>query len=489
MYKKYFPFILLFLLTAISCYSQKSFGNSVEVRAVWLTTNWGLDWPMLNKPEENQKQELIKILDQLAAANFNTVLFQTRIRGDVFYKSRIEQQSPFMKNMSRSDFDPLAFVVQECHKRGLECHAWFVTFPVGSTKQVTAQGRTSVVYKHRNLCKLYRGEWYLDPGNPEARKYILSLVDEIVENYDIDGIHFDYIRYPENDRTFPDKDTYKKYSENIPLADWRRGNITKLVSDIYESVKKQKNWVQVSSSPIGRYRPLSEKPNDGWTAYEDVFQDAGYWLEKGIHDAIFPMMYYKDNLFYPYLEDWLHFRSNRLVIPGLGAYLMSPTEKDWSVNDVLNQVDFARNHHSNGIAFYRTSNILDDTKGILSSLKLDYFQYPAKLPPLTWLDNQSPTPPIDLEVFKTEAGLTCIRWQPSKKDEDLTYTVYTSFTDSFDLNNPQLIVSTGLRQNEIYLKVEDCNMGMYYTVTASDRYHNESQPCESAFFIHSSLIK
>lgn len=480
-----FLFIILYSLQIFS----QSVSPSVEVRAVWLATNWNLDWPSPGKTAEQQKQELRDILDKLEEANFNTVFFQARIRGDVFYKSSIEPLSPFINNKYGLSYDPLEFVVEECHIRGLECHAWLVTFPLGSEKQVRAQRKNSIVYKRKDICKLHRGEWYLDPGNPDARKYILSLVDEVVSKYDIDGIQFDYIRYPESDKSFPDNDTYKRYGRKKNLYDWRRDNINTLVSDIYDLVKSRKNWVQVSSSPLGRYRPLPVKPNDGWTAYEDVFQDAGHWLKEGKHDAVYPMMYYKNELFYPFVEDWLKNCNDRIVVPGLGAYMMSPKERNWSTQDILDQIDFIRENNVKGQAFYRTANVLDNTKGILTELESNYYNHPAKLPPMTWLDNTPPSSPVDLEVFKTRNGLTCIRWQPANKDEDLTYTVYTSFTDDIDVNDARCIISTGLRQNQIYLDVSDIDIGIYYSVTASDRYHNESTPCESGFFVHSKLEK
>ena len=175
-----------------------------EVRAAWITAVYGLDWPRTRAttPEGIRKQqaELVEILDKLKAANFNTVLFQTRTRGDVLYQSAIEPYNSILtgKVGVNPGYDPLAFAIAECHKRGMECHAWFVTFPLGTEKSVKEQGKLSVVKKKPKLCKRHNGEWYLDPGVPETADYILSLVKEIVNGYDIDGIHFDYIRYPED---------------------------------------------------------------------------------------------------------------------------------------------------------------------------------------------------------------------------------------------------------------------------------------------------
>lgn len=139
-------------------------------------------------------------MDRLKAANFNTVLFQTRTRGDVLYKSAIEPYNSILTGKVGGDpgYDPLAFAIAECHKRGMECHAWMVTIPLGNRKHVAALGKESVTKKKRAICVPYKREYFLNPGHPQTKEYLMSLVREVVERYDVDGIHFDYLRYPEN---------------------------------------------------------------------------------------------------------------------------------------------------------------------------------------------------------------------------------------------------------------------------------------------------
>lgn len=459
-----------------------------EIRAVWLTTNWQLDWPSNTYSVEAQQKELIDILNQLQQANFNTVFFQVRIRGDVFYPSSIEPMSPFfLKNQSSYNipYDPFEFVIKECHRRGLQCHAWFVTFPVGNTKQVQYQGYTSVVKKRPELCKLYKGEWYLDPGNPLTTHYILSLVDEIVSKYNIDGIHFDYIRYPENAAKFPDGDTFRKYGRGENLEEWRRNNINRLVKSIYSEVKQKKPWVQVSASPIGRYKSLNPRRGT-WTAYESVHQDAGLWMEEGIMDAIYPMMYYNEADFGQYVREWEKKSNGRFVVPGLAAYRLMAEEGDWQTRDLTNQMDFIRSNLSSGMAFYRTGNILNNTKNIKNIIRQNYFKYPAKLPPMYWLKQSSPPTPINMEVYK-EGDYIAIEWEASNNDQQ-TYTLYESNSKYIDIKNPQNIVMTRINGTKIYINTKEENSGVYYMVTASDRYNNESLPTYPAFYIFSSTI-
>ncbi|MFR9165337.1 MAG: glycoside hydrolase family 10 protein [Dysgonomonas sp.] len=479
--RKQFVFISLIIFF---CLYKTSASPATEVRAVWLTTNWNLDWPNPKLSIEGQKKQLQDILDQLRRDNFNTVFFQTRIRGDVFYNSSIEPYSPFAKK----GFDALQFAIEECHKRGMECHAWFVTFPAGSKKQVNAHGKNSVVNKRRSICKFHDGEWYLDPGNPETGQYILSLVSEIVSKYDIDGIHFDYIRYPENANKFPDKDTYAKYGKGQNIANWRRNNINRLVYGIYDKVKSMKPWVQVSSSPIGKYKHLNESGKGSWTAYESVYQDAINWLEQGKHDALYPMMYYRNEHFYPYLKDWKQKCNDRLIVPGIGIYRLISNEGDWSTTDIADQIDYTRKNDIAGQAFFRAGNILNNTKGV-SSLIRNYYQYPAKLPAMKWLDNISPDAPVITEIYRNENGKLCLRWNQTGRNEQQTFTIYYSSEEFIDTGKPENILATGIRNNYAELNITQGDFGFYYAITASDRYHNESIPCFPVYFSHSTYEK
>ena len=284
--------------------------SKYEIRAAWITTIGGLDWPTVKATSaygiKRQKEELCKQLDMLKEANFNTVLFQTRLRGDVIYPSIYETfaESLAGKTGRNPGYDPLKFAIEECHKRGMEIHAWMVCIPAGNDRQVKLLGKQSVVKKKPTMCIHFKRAWYLDPGNPETAKYLAAIAKEITMNYDIDGIHLDYIRYPENAENFPDGKTFRKYGKGKTISQWRRDNITSIVREIYNDVKLIKPWVKVSSSPVGKYDDTRRYSSKGWNAYNAVYQDAKLWLKTGIHDAIFPMMYFRDNHFYPFALDW-----------------------------------------------------------------------------------------------------------------------------------------------------------------------------------------
>ena len=451
-----------------------------EIRATWITTLGGMDWPRNKATNANgirrQQQELRDILDQLKEANFNTVMLQTRLRGDLIYPSAFETfpEALTEKTGRNPGYDPLAFAIEECHKRGMELHAWIVTIPVGNHRQIKLLDKYSVVRKNRKICKQYQGFWYLDPGHPGTADYLAGIVREIVSRYDVDGVHFDYIRYPENARRFPDKDTHRKYGKGKDLKQWRRENITAIARRLHAEVKQLKPWVKVSSSPVGKFKDTNRYSSLGWNAYETVYQDAQGWLKEGIHDALFPMMYFKDNHFYPFALDWKENDNGRWVVPGLGIYFLSPKEQDWPIDEVSRQLHFTRQTGLAGHAYFRNRFLLDNVKDIFDELKNDFYTTPALVPPMTWQDSIAPTAPTEPFYELQTNGEVKLAWSASKDNHDLpvVYHLYASSNYPVDTNNANNLFATYLKGNQITLPDGEG----YFAVTAADRYGNESAP-------------
>lgn len=488
--------IVYILLVVLFSFDLRSEAPKTEVRAIWLTTIYGLDWPKRyatgESQREQQKEELRALLDSLQKANFNMVFLQVRLRGDVIYRSAIEPASKVFSGRYGvlPGYDPLAFAIEECHKRGMECHAWFVTFPIGSAKVVSEQGKNSLVKKRPDLCKLHEGEWYLDPGLPETRSYLRTLVSELVSNYDIDGIHFDYIRYPEKAGSFPDKAVHRKYGKDKPLAEWRRENISLFVSSVYDDVKKIKPWVQVSSSPLGKFSRIPQLPNAGWTAYESVFQDVKRWLQEGKQDMVVPMMYYLYDNFFPFVDNWVENSNGRLIVPGLGAYRLEQAEGDWELNHITDQIDYCRNFSEHGVCFFRGENIINNKKGFYNELVTNYYRYPALLPPLTWLNNESPLPPEPVRVERVDNELRLSWKKPPGDDKTNSYTVYYSQSDTLSTLSTKNILATGVRDTVLYLPVDNtAEQEFMFSVTSSSRYRIESAPSDDTYYYYSKFTK
>ena len=252
--------VLLSLIAAISVSAQPKY----EVRAVWLTTIGGIDWPSSYAHDDmgitEQQRQLIGILDRLKAAGINTVLLQTRVRATTIYPSNIEPWDGCLSGKpGRSPgYDALQFAIDECHRRGMELHAWVVTIPVGKWNSYGCQ---QLRRRFGKLIMKIGEEGYMNPESSFTADYIAGICEEITKNYDVDGVHLDYIRYPETWRG-------RKSSSHI----------TNIVRTIYEKVKFYKPWVKLSCSPIGKYDDLSRYRSNGWNARSRVAQDARSYI-------------------------------------------------------------------------------------------------------------------------------------------------------------------------------------------------------------------
>jgi uncharacterized lipoprotein YddW (UPF0748 family) len=461
-----------------------------EIRAVWLASNYALDWP--DKPYRSsndineQQEELIDILDKLKEANFNMVFLQTRLRGDVIYNSKIEPVSGYIQGVKNtwSKYDPLAFAVTECHKRGLECHAWFVAYPLGPEKIKGKENNSPAVRQNKDKTRRHAGEFYMDPGNPNTNDYLVSLIEEIVEKYDVDGIHMDYIRYPDSANNFPDNVTYKRYGNGQNKGEWRRENINRFVYEVYDVVKNRKPWVQVSSSVIGMYDKMQGDKRSYWTA-NSVYQDPENWLREGKHDFIVPMMYYSGDLFFPFIRDWKARSNGRYVVPGLGVFQLDEKESNWSTGRIKEQIQYSRENQMNGNAFYRTRYLMNNKKGILDVIKKNFYQYPALLPPLTWQSTIPKVAPVDLKAVASGIN-DFLNWDFAEQSDENNdfYNIYRSEhwpIDTYDAGN---LIAARVQDKMLFVPInKDVESGYYYAVTSYDRYHNESKLSGPVYFV------
>ena len=469
-----------------------------ETRAVWLTTIGGLDWPRIQaidaRSRERQKQELIRILDQYQRANINTVIFQTRVRAALLYPSKIEPWELSLTGVAGKDpgYDPLAFCIDECHKRGMELHAWVVCIPIGTKERQAKYGAASLTRKRPELVKTAKGgEMFMIPGKPETADYIASICKEIVENYDVDGISLDYIRYPESIYNFSDENLYPRASSQSK-ADWKRENITRIVRRVHDVVKPIKPWVKLSSSPIGKYKDTSRYSAGGWNGYNAVWQDPILWLKEDWQDLLFPMMYFTGNNYYPFLFQWAEMANGHPICPGLGIYFLDPREGRWTLNEVRAEMHTARNSGIGGIAFYRGEFLTNNTKGIYDTTCDEFFPYPALTARMTWMgDTLAPKAPTSLyykdgilywkSPLHTLSNSPCegedsIRKVPSPLGEDgrgALYNIYGSNTYPVDVTKAENLLAARVTDTQWQLNARAQKV-RHYAVTAMDRLGNES---------------
>ena len=428
--------------------------SKYEVRAVWLTTIGGIDWPHSHQADK-QKQELTAILDRLQQAGINMVLVQARVRATTIYPSSIEPWDACLTGtVGRSPgYDPLQMCIDECHRRGMECHAWVVTIPVGKWNNT---GCRQLRQKYPKLIKRIGEEGYMDPEQSQTGDYLAKMCREIVDRYDVDGIHLDYIRYPE---TWPKLRKGESRSRRIAF-------ITDIVKKISVAVKSEKPWVKLSCSPSGKYDDLSRYRSGGWNARTTVSQDAQAWLRDGLMDALFPMMYFQGNNFYPFAIDWKEQSHGRIVAPGLGIYFLDPREGKWTLPMVERQMHVLR-QLGLGHAYFRSKFFTDNVKGIYDFGRR-FDATPALVPPMTWTGQPAPQAPTTLSL--TDGRLS---WSGATDRNDalhLFYNIYASNTYPVDTDNPANLVAT--RLTETNRQVPE---GKYYAVTAMNRYGIESK--------------
>ncbi len=423
-----------------------------EVRAVWLTVVQGLDWPLPGRTQQQQKHDLVQTLDKLKQAGINTVLVQTRVRATTIYPSQLE---PWEGGFSGKpgvapNYDPLQLCIDECHRRGMECHAWVVTIPIGKWNKIGAQ---QLRKKQPQLVKRIGDEAFMDPENPLTATYLANICREITHQYDIDGIHLDYIRYPEQWKI---KVSRQKGREHI----------TRIARAIHDAVKQEKPWVKMSCSPIGKHDDLTRYRAGGWNARTAVCQDAQEWLRMGLMDQLYPMMYFQGDNFYPFAIDWHERSHGRMVAAGLGIYFLDPREGRWTLDQVERQLNVVR-QIGLGHCYFRSRFFTDDVKGVYQ-LGQRFDATPALVPPMTWEGRPQPTAPTELQL---QGNL--LKWGGAEDRSGapyLLYNVYASPDYPVDISRAENLMATRLMATQLFVEPA----GLNYAVTAMDRYGQES---------------
>ena len=427
-----------------------------EVRAMWLTVVMGLDWPLTTN-QQQQQHDLLCTLDKLQQAGINTVLVQARVRATTIYPSQMEPwEGGFTGTPGMSPrYDPLQFCIDECHKRGMECHAWVVTIPIGNWDKI---GARQLRKKYPELVKRIGEDAFMDPENPQTAIYLANICREIVRKYDVDGIHLDYIRYPE------------QWKIRVSRAQGRR-NITAIVQSIHDAVKQEKPWVKMSCSPIGKHDDLTRYRAGGWNARSAVCQDAQEWLRLGLMDQLYPMMYFQGDNFYPFAIDWKERSYGRTVVSGLGIYFLDPNEgRDWTLYMVERQLSVVR-QLGLGHCYFRSKFFTDNVKGIYD-LGKRFDATPALVPPMTWENKPAPTAPTQLTIDGQQ-----LSWSGAEDHSGadyLLYNIYASKDFPVDISRAENLMVAHRRETSLFVPAS----GMNYAVTAMNRYGQESEPAQ-----------
>lgn len=486
------------VLLAIAALPMSS-GVKREVRSVWMATVWALDWPSSTSSTTAQKNEMVKYLDVLQKNNFNAVYFQVRTMSDAFYKSSYEPWSSYLTGTRGKDpgWDPLAFVVEECHKRGMECHAWVnpYRFSTGSNWS-TAQDQA---LKSAGMLLAYtksdgKTTTILNPGLESVRKRIVDVCKEIISNYDVDGLVFDDYFYPEGipvTSSAGDYDLWQKSGASMTFGDWRRNNVNQMVADVYNMVQQQKPYVRFGISPAGAActsaavaakHGIDRCPVASDWQYDGIFSDPVAWLEAGTVDYISPQLYWKTNHktnpFGPMTKWWSyvakHFGRHHYASHSISFLNSSNTTSDWE--EIGKQVQFSRDYTENeapGAVFYSAAYVTGKKQsGFGEWLQVNKFQNKALTPAIDWKKS-------DLEKVQVSAlskRATVLSWAGVDNVRYSVYAVPESVNvETLDSNIPAEYL-LGVSYKTTYTMPDDKKSGYNYAVCVLDRYGNEYEP-------------
>lgn len=461
-----------------------------HTRAMWITTVNNGDWP--NKAGlsvAKQQAQYRHLLDVAQKLNFNTVYVQIRPAADAFYASRYEPWSQYLtgKQGGNPGYDPLRFLIDEAHKRGLEFHAWFNPYRASAHADRNKLAPNSQARLHPDWVRRYGGALWFDPGLPKVRDLVGKVVLDVVNRYDVDGVHLDdyFYPYPLPGQAFPDSATFKKYGKGYKnIGDWRRHNVDTLIQGLHTQIHRTKPAVRFGVSPFGVWRNKSKDPAGSATAalqsYDDIYADSRKWVRSGWVDYIAPQLYWPAGFKaadYRTLVAWWSKQvagTHVQLVIGQAAYQVGQAGAWKDPAELSRHVGIdARYPQVGGEAFFSARDLAQDTRGFASRLLRDHYSHPVLPPAAT--GGSPPSAPIRLEAKDGR-----LSWKGSGA---AAYAIYRTVA-----KGPACIAPDG----RFLVKVVDGDLhsttdktaksghGYTYYVTALDRQHRESPTSRGA---------
>lgn len=487
---KKLTFLILILIFPTLLFAYKH--NKREMRAVWVTTLLNLDWPSKSGLSmEEQKEEFIDLLDNFQKNNINTVIVQIRPSGDAIYPSRYATWSKWLSGKQGTapdgDYDPVEFMIKECHKRCMEFHAWMNPYRVVFNYETSPAPSYHISNKKPEWVVTYGKHQYLNPGIPEVRKYITNIVCEVVNKYNIDAIHFDDYFYPHetNNKNFKDSITYKKYGQDFDnLKDWRRDNVNKFIKTVSDSIHSKKTNVKFGVSPFPVWRNKAHDAEKGVdlrasSSYDDLCADVLLWTTNKWIDYVMPQLY--GNIGHKYLdysvlvEWWNKYCENTNVYIGQAIYKLDINSKysEWTSSDeILEQLSLNNKYESiKGHAFFRAKYLTKNPLHISESLERSFHKYPSLLPLNKNIPEINPRK-LSFVFLKKSSKENKLLWtNNSDKNEYFIVYRYKSLFPKYSAENIYKIT----KNLNIEISDEEIKEGYKYRVASISKSHHESK--------------
>ena len=463
-----------------------------EFRAAWIQS---VNGQFKGQDEATMKRNLINQLEALQRAGINAIIFQVRPEADALYTSQLEPWSRFLTGVQGEApaplWDPMQFMIEECHKRCMEFHAWINPYRV-KTALANPLAANHVYHLHPEWFITYGNQLFFDPALPESRRHICMVITDILTRYDVDAIHMDdyFYPYPLKGMEFPDDASFARYGGGFDnRGDWRRSNVNLLIKQIHETVREVKPWVKFGVSPFGIYRnqksdPLGSKTN-GLQNYDALYADVLLWAREGWIDYNIPQIYWQIGhpaADYKELVEWWakHAEDRPLYI---GQSVMNTVKNVDPANPNRNQMvakmALQRAYQSiQGSCQWPASAVIENAGNYADALRSEYHRYPALPPVYHFIDNKAPGKVKSLKPLWMEDGYVLFWTAPKYRDEmdrAVNYAIYCfAEGEKVDLNDATRLVA--VTANTFYkLPYRDGKKKYTYVVTALDRLHNESK--------------
>ncbi len=393
-----------------------------EMRGVWVATVANIDWP--SRPgltPSEQQAEADAVLDLAFDLGLNAIILQVRPHADALYAGAIEPWSSYLTGTQGRDpgYDPLRHWLDGAHERGLELHAWINPFRAGHPAETSEIATSHVSITQPDLVVEYGSYLWLDPSHPGARAHSLAVVKDLLERYDLDGLHLDdyFYPYPIDDADFPDADRYDAYLNaggTLGRTEWRRSHINRFVQDLNDVVRRVRPDALFGISPFGIWRPDHPEGVVGFDAYEQLAADSRLWLTAGWIDYASPQLYWKRESegqpFDPLLRWWQGENPRgRAVWPGLYLTRIQADGSGWSPDEIIGQLEVINERGAGGWLLFSMVGLLQDRQGVASELREFLRGDPAIVPP-AWRAQTPRRTKLRVEVINTD-DITVVRWR------------------------------------------------------------------------------
>ena len=491
--RKLILLLALFLATGVGAQiQQQSPYPKREFRGAWIQA---VNGQFRGIPTEKLKQTLIDQLNSLQGAGINAIIFQVRPEADALYASQLEPWSRFLTGVQGQApspyWDPMQFMIDECHKRGMEFHAWINPYRV-KTSLKSELSANHLYNIHPEWFVTYNNQLFFDPALPESRRHICMVVADIVSRYDVDAIHMDdyFYPYPAKGMDFPDDASFARYGGGFTnRADWRRSNVNILIQKIHETIRGLKPWVKFGISPFGIYRnekndPLGSKTN-GLQNYDDLYADVLLWARNGWVDYNIPQIYWQIGHpaadYETLVKWWAKNTENRPLFIGQSVMntIQNADPKNPSMNQLPRKMALERAYQTiGGSCQWPASAVVKNAGKYRDALVQEYHKYPALVPVFDFMDDKAPGKVRKVKKVWTEDGYMLFWTPPKAKDEmdrAVQYVVYR-FGDKEKVNIDDASHIVAVTRNNFYkLPYKDGKNKYRYVVTALDRLHNESK--------------